>query len=199
LYELKQSPRAWFHVIAEVLTDFDFKQSESVPCIWIHKNTNGEQTYIALYVDDLIIAGENENEICTIKHRLSARFEMKDLGIARKFLGMEIEYGSDGSIKIHQNQYIQQLLDGHGMGECNPVTTPLDMSVKLTSIKAESEAAANPQEYVQIVGGLTFAAWSPDPTLPAQLVNYLNSLTIHHQQICTQLNESSGTFKRPPH
>jgi hypothetical protein len=107
LYGLKQSPRAWFHVIAEVLTDFDFKQSESDPCIWIHENTRGERTYIALYVDDLIIAGENEAEKATIKQRLSERFETKDLGIAKKFLGMEIEYGSDGSIKIHQNQYIQ--------------------------------------------------------------------------------------------
>jgi hypothetical protein len=106
LYGLKQSPRAWFHVIPEVLTDFDFKQSESDPCIWIHENTRGELTYIALYVDDLIIAGENEAEIATIKQRLSERFEMKDLGIAKKFLGMEIEYVSDGSIKIHQNQYI---------------------------------------------------------------------------------------------
>ena len=40
---------------------------------------------------------------------------MKDLRIARKFLGMEIEYGKDGSIKIHQNQYIHQLLTHHGM------------------------------------------------------------------------------------
>jgi hypothetical protein len=101
LYGLKQCPRVWFHVIAEVLTDFDFKQSESDPCIWIHENANSERTYIALYVDDLIIARENENDISTIKQRLSARFEMKDLGIAKKFLGMEIEYGNDRSIKIH--------------------------------------------------------------------------------------------------
>jgi len=75
----------------------------------------GERIYIALYIDDLIIASENEKDILTIKRRLSERFEMKDLGIARKFLGMEIEYENDGSIKIHQNQYIQQLLEHHGM------------------------------------------------------------------------------------
>ena len=101
LYGLKQSPRAWFHVIAEVLVDFDFKQSKSDPCIWIHENANSERVYIALYIDDLIIASENEEDILTIKRRLSERFEVKDMGIARKFLSMEIEYGSDGSIKIH--------------------------------------------------------------------------------------------------
>jgi len=67
-YGLKQSPRAWFYVIAEVLVDFDFKQSESDPCIWIYENAKGERIYIALYVDDLIIAGENKKDILTIKH-----------------------------------------------------------------------------------------------------------------------------------
>ena len=91
------------HIIAEVLVDFDFKQSQLDLCIWIHKNMKGERIYIALQIDHLIIAGENEKDILTIKHHLNERFEMKDLGIARKFLGMEIEYGNDGSIKIHQN------------------------------------------------------------------------------------------------
>src|SRR5271170_7326500 len=82
---------------------------------------------------------------------------MKDLGIASKFFGMEIEYGKDGSIKIHQNQYIRQLLERHGIQECTPVTTPLDTSIKLTAINSSNEAAADPTEYASIVGGLMFA------------------------------------------
>lgn len=157
LYGLKQSPRAWFQLIASVLVDFDFQQCDSDPCIFIRTNPrNGERTYIALYVDDLIIAGDNEEDIATIKRRLSERFDMKDLGIARKFLGMEIEYGKDGSIKIHQNQYIQQLPERHGMQDCTrPVTTPMDTSVKLTST-TDSEAPAHSTEYASIVGGLMF-------------------------------------------
>ena len=86
--------------------DFDFKQSESDPYIWIHENANGEWIYIILYIDDLFITGENKDEILTIKQLLHERFKKKDLGIARKFLGIKIEYENDGSIKIHQNQYI---------------------------------------------------------------------------------------------
>src|ERR1700689_971397 len=206
LYGLKQSPRAWFHVIAEVLSDFEFKQSESDPCIWIHENTRGERTYIALYVDDLIIAGEKENEISTIKERLSARFEMKDLGIARKFLGMEIEYGNDGSIKIHQNQYIQQLLERHGMGKCHPVTPPLDTSVKLSSI-TEPEAPADPQEYASIVGGLTVAACVTRPDIACavgQLSQFLSKPSSMHmhaaKRVLRYLQGTSmlGIRYRPP-
>ena len=67
LYWLKQSPRAWFQWIASVLVDFDFQQCESDPCIFIHKNADGQQTYITLYVDDLLVAGDNEEDIATIK------------------------------------------------------------------------------------------------------------------------------------
>ena len=206
LYGLKQSPRAWFHLIAEVLYDFDFKQSTADPCIWIHENENGERIYIALYVDDLIIAGDNEDDILTIKRRLSERFEMKDLGIAKKFLGIEIEYGSDESVKLHQNQYIQRLIERHGMGECNPVATPLDTSVKLTSITAE-EAPADPQEYARIVGGLTFAACVTRPDIACavgQLSQFLNNPSSTHMQAAKRVlrylqgTSALGITYRPP-
>ena len=177
LYGLKQSSRAWFQCIAPVLIGFDFKQCESDPCIFIHTNLNGQKTYIALYVDDFIIAGDNNEDIATIKRQLSERFDMKDLGFARKFLGMEIEYGSNGSIKIHQNQYIQQLLTRHGMQDCSPVTTPMDTSVKLTATK-DDEALADPKEYASIVGGLMFAACVTRPDITCavgQLSQFLNN------------------------
>src|SRR5205814_747865 len=100
--------------------------------------------------------------------QMSERFDMKDLGIARKFLGMEIEYGSNGSIKIHQNQYIQQLLTRHGMQDCSP--TPMDTSVKLTATK-DDEALADPKEYASIVGGFSdnprshYRRWRPNTWL----------------------------------
>ena len=63
----KAISRTWFQLIATVLVDFDFQQCNSDPCIFIHMNANGERTYMALYVNDLIIAGDNEKDIATIK------------------------------------------------------------------------------------------------------------------------------------
>jgi len=157
LYGLKQSPRAWFSLIAPTLVDFHFQQCEADPCIFVYTNVKGEKTYIALYVDDFLIAGENDNDIATIKDRLAGRFDMKDLGIAEKFLGMEIEYGEDGSVKLHQEQYLHNLLQRHGMQDCNSISTPLDTSVKLTKA-LDSDSLANSKEYASIVGGLMFAA-----------------------------------------
>jgi hypothetical protein len=182
LYGLKQSPRAWFMRIAPALVGFDFKQCEADPCIFVHTNDKGEKTYIALYVDDLLIAGENDNDIAKIKKALSEQFEMKDLGIARKFLGMEIEYSDDGSIKIYQSEYIQRLLKRHRMLNCNSVTTPLDTSIKLTAT-TEDEALADAKEYASIVGGLMFAACVTRPDIMCavgQLSQFLHNPSSKH-------------------
>lgn len=60
---------------------------------------------LVLYVDDLLIAGDNEGTITGIKSHLRERFDLKDLDIARKFLGMEIE-DNDESINHQNHHYI---------------------------------------------------------------------------------------------
>ena len=86
---------------------------ESDHSIFVHTNKKGLKTYIALYVDDFLISSEDEEDLVEIKRRLSERYEMKDMGVARKFLVIEIEYGEDGSIKIHQEQYIRDIHARH--------------------------------------------------------------------------------------
>src|SRR5579859_6510790 len=180
LYALKQSPRAWFQLIAEVLVDFDFQQCESDPASSSTRmqTTNAHTSLSTLMISfGVIIVGNNEEDIAMIKWCLSDQFDMKDLVIATRFLGMEIEYRNDGSNKIHQNQYIQQLLEGHSMADCNPVTTPLDTSIKLSSITIE-EAAADVREYASILGGLMFVACITRPDIMcavSQLSQFLNN------------------------
>jgi len=114
---------------------------------------------------------------------------MKDLGIARKFFGMEIEYGNDASISIYQNQYIQPPLESHGMGECNSVARPLDISIKLTSIRLE-EAIVDPQEEVCIVRSLISATCIMRPDIAnavAQLFQFLNNPSSVHMYAAKQV------------
>jgi hypothetical protein len=157
LYGLKQSGRVWYDDIAPALEGFDFKKCKTDSSIFVYINPNGEKTYIALYVDDFLITSENEDDLKTIKQRLSDKYEMKDLGVAKRFLGMQLEYGDDGSIKIHQEDYLRKLLTRHDMKNCNPVSTPMDTSVKLLAT-TDSDALADQKEYASIVGGIMFAA-----------------------------------------
>jgi len=131
---------------------------------------------------------------------------MKDLSIARKFLGIEIEYSDDRSIKIHQEQYIQQLLLRHGMEDCAPVLTPLDTSVKLSKT-TDDDALADQKEYASIVGGLMFAACvtrSDIMCAAGQLSQFLNNPSSKHMAAAKRvLRYLKGTLTfgityRPP-
>ena len=93
-----------------------------------------------------------------------ARYEMKDLGIARKFLGMDIEYGEDGQIKVHVASYLEDVLERHGLLDCNPVSTPMLNTEKLVPA-IDSDALADRAEYQQIVGEVMFAGLVARPDI----------------------------------
>jgi len=57
--------------------------------------------YIALYIDDLLIISENNNDFMKIKRRLMKKFEIKNLNITKKFLEMKIKYNNNDSIKLY--------------------------------------------------------------------------------------------------
>ena len=66
-----------------------FKRSEYDSCVYI-KIVDGSHIYLMLYVDDMLIAAKSRKEITIVKKLLSSEFDMKDLGVAKKILGMEI-------------------------------------------------------------------------------------------------------------
>ncbi|KAK2577603.1 hypothetical protein KPH14_012189, partial [Odynerus spinipes] len=67
------------------------------------------------------------------KKYLKQKFEVKDLGNVKNCLGMTIERDRDnGKLRIHQAEYIKEILKRFRMEECNPVYTPMDPNVKLT-------------------------------------------------------------------
>jgi len=59
--------------------------------VYYNKLLGGEYIYLLLYVDDMLIVSKSKSVINKFKKDLSSEFEMKDLGKAKKVLGMEIE------------------------------------------------------------------------------------------------------------
>ncbi|WVZ73920.1 hypothetical protein U9M48_022171 [Paspalum notatum var. saurae] len=88
LYCLKQAPRAWFQRFAFVVTAAGFSVSAHDPALFVHTSSRG-RTLLLLYVDDMIIIGDDPQFIAFVKARLSEQFLMSDLGPLRYFLGIE--------------------------------------------------------------------------------------------------------------
>jgi len=94
LYGLKQAPRAWFQRFASVVTAASFSASTHDPALFIHTSSRGRT--LLLYVDDMIITGDDSEYIAFVKARLSEQFLMSDLGPLRYFLGIEVSSTPQG-------------------------------------------------------------------------------------------------------
>ncbi|KAK1645119.1 hypothetical protein QYE76_062924 [Lolium multiflorum] len=121
-------PRAWFERFASVVR-FGFSPSLHDPALFVHTSPRG-RTLLLLYVDDMIITGDDPEYIAFVKARLRDQFLMTDLGPLRYFLGIEVSSTSDG-FSISREKYIQDLLARAALGDERTVDTPMELNVKL--------------------------------------------------------------------
>ena len=90
LYGLKQAPRAWYGKIAEFLTQSGYSVTPTDSSLFV-KTNEGKLAIVLVYVDDLILIGDDEAEILRTKENLSVRFQMKELGQLKHFLSLEVD------------------------------------------------------------------------------------------------------------
>ena len=123
LYSLKQSPRAWFGRFTTAMKGFGYRQSNSDHTIFL-RNSGNQITCLVIYVDDMVITGNNVKEIDQLRSKLFQEFEMKDSGQLKYFLGIEVLRSKKG-IFINQRKYTLDLLAEAGMIDCKPAETPM--------------------------------------------------------------------------
>jgi hypothetical protein len=128
LYGLKQAPRSWFERFATMVIAAGFSPSAHDPPLFVHLSSRGQT--LLLYVDDMIITGDDSEYIAFVKARLSEQFLMSDLGPLRYFLGIEVFSTSDGFF-IFLEKYIQDLLARATLTDEHTVETPMELNVYL--------------------------------------------------------------------
>lgn len=122
LYGLKQAALLWYNEVHSYLVDFGFERLESESCIF-KLVKDGELCLIGLFIDDGIITSTKNDLIDEIIDHLNNKYEMK-VGNLERFIGMQIKI-TDSQIIIHQQDYIDKLLNHYQMSNCNGVKTPL--------------------------------------------------------------------------
>ena len=135
LYGLRQAPRAWYGKIAEFLTHCGYSVTSADSSLFV-KAKGGRTAIVLVYVDDLIITGDCEEENLQTKKNLSVRFQMKELGQLNHFLGLEIDCTQNG-IFLHQQKYSKDLLKRFEMLKCKPISTPIEPNAKLCALEGK--------------------------------------------------------------
>ncbi|CAM8970102.1 unnamed protein product [Rhodiola kirilowii] len=123
LYDLKQAPRAWFERFSYVITAAGFSHSVHDPALFVHTSSR-DRTLLLLYVDDMLITGDDHHYIAFVKEKLGTQFLMNDLGHLHYFLGIEVSSTSEGFF-IFQEKYIRDLLDRASLTDQRNAATPM--------------------------------------------------------------------------
>ena len=133
LYGLKQAPQAWYAKMDDYLKKVGFQRSESDDTLYVQQQ--GKYLVIlVMYVDDLIITGNHDDDIAQVKKELHAGFTMTDLGLLHYYLGVEV-FQRPHHIFISQSKYAAEVLQRFGMQDCKPVLTPMEQNLKLSKFE----------------------------------------------------------------
>ena len=184
IYGLKQSPRAWYSKLSSVLEQSNFKRSYSDSSLFVRRSSAGTLVML-IYVDDLIVTGDNLEEINNLKAALKEKFAIKDLGILKYFLGIEVASSSKG-LFLNQRKYVMDLLTEVKMSDCKPAMTPLSVKLKLTD---QGTQLSDITSYQRIVGKLIYLTITrPDIAFAVSLISqHMHSPSSVHMKLVTRV------------
>lgn len=168
LYGLKQSPRAWFEKFTQSMKKQGYTQGQADHTLFTKFSHDGKVAALIVYVDDIVLTGDDTVEMARVKEKLAVDFEIKDLGPMRYFLGMEVARSKNG-IVVSQQKYILDLLKETGMSGCRPADTPMDPNAKLWE---EGSVPVDTGRYQRLVGKLIYLSHTrPDIAFSVSVVS----------------------------
>jgi hypothetical protein len=140
-------------VQAQHILSLEFVRSKVYHCIY-SKEEGGCFTYVALYVDDMLLTENIMNVIKEVKKKLSSKFDMKDLGATIFILGMKIKRDrATRKICLNQKKYIEIILKRFNMQDCKIVKVSIPVGARLTIVQCPRT-----QEEIDDMACVTYAS-----------------------------------------
>ncbi|KAJ9678037.1 hypothetical protein PVL29_022810 [Vitis rotundifolia] len=194
LYGLKQSPRAWFEKFNKEIQAFGMNKSKKDHSIFYKKSATSI-ILLVVYVDDIVITGNDHAGISDLKAFMHSKFHTKDLGELKYFLGIKVSRSKKGMF-LSQRKYVLDLLEETSKIEAKPCTTSMVPNVQL--MLDDGDPFYNPQRYQRVVGKLNYLTVTrPDIAYAVSVVSQFTlAPTVKHwaalEQILCYLKKTPG-------
>ncbi|SGY38681.1 BQ5605_C003g02060 [Microbotryum silenes-dioicae] len=162
MYGTKQAPREWNAAVNSLMVERGYKRSDADSCLYV-KRVDEKFIYITLYVDDGMVASNDQEFLDSEIEAFNKVYKLKRLGPVKLFLGLEFERTSD-YIFVHQSKYIRDLVAMYGGGSVSkhPVKVPMEP-------RSDVEHSTDPFDdvalYQSAVGALQYAAHRARPDI----------------------------------
>jgi hypothetical protein len=132
IYGLKQASRSWKIHFDEAVKGFGFRQNDEEPCVY-KKESGSAVVFLILYVDDILLIGNDIPMLQFVKTSLNNTFSMKDLGEATYILGIKIYRDrSKRLIGLSQDTYIDKVLKWFNMEQSKKEFLPMSRGMRFS-------------------------------------------------------------------
>ena len=167
IYGLKQASRSWNHRFDHVIKQNGFTRSVEEPCLYM-KFSGSKVVFLVLYVDDILLIGNDIPLLTSVKKWLGNHFQMKDLGEAQRILGIRIYRDRSRRIlALSQEAYIDKILTRFKMENSKKGFLPMGHGITLS----KSQCPTEPQDiermkqipYASAVGSIMYAMMCTRP------------------------------------
>jgi hypothetical protein len=176
LYGLRRSPYHWYQNIKKILVDMGLEISDHDQRVFTGKIADQlPPIYLGLYVDDFKYFSESNETERLFESLLAAKCKVDFMGEVSWFLGCKYEWENlpDGrlTVSITQSAKTEDLIETHGMAECNPVLSPYRSGCTIDSIVDDGVPIEQKIElvkrYQSLVGGLLWLQGQSRPDISA--------------------------------
>ncbi|KAJ8507855.1 hypothetical protein ONZ45_g9806 [Pleurotus djamor] len=163
IYGLKQASLAWWRELTKSMEELGFKRAFSDSGCWIFIHPDGNYVIALVYVDDALFAGSNRELTLKLKREFMKRWECRDLGEAKEFLGIKI-HKNGKKILIDQEAYLQKVIKRFNLTNCRHAKTPLPMGYKPEPYDRQSTPELR-SKFQQVIGSLLYIMLGTRPDI----------------------------------
>lgn len=180
VYGLKIASKRWHDELKSSLVEFGFQQTSIERCLYVHRTTEGQLTFIATYVDDLLIAADSRTFVDQVVEHLQKRYKLKVTDEPSNFVGVQIHRDKANRVlSIHQSKYIIRAAESFGLDAENRFNTPMETNLQL-------EKASIPNDDSEFRGLIGIALYIARHSRP-DICFAVNKLSQHQGYVTTEL------------
>lgn len=165
LYGLKQAARVWNITLHQHLSKIGFEQNEIDKCIYVLRE-HDKLCYLIVHVDDLLFAANSEALITSVASKISHKFELKNLGQAIHYLGIDITRDSSGNFFLSQSRYIDKIVSSASLKDAKLSKYPVDTGYFKLS---DNNFLETNHEYRRLIGMLLYLTTHSHPDVAASV------------------------------